>query len=61
MKNLIINEEDKNNNRANIIELISDKQNRFLTQFIDKNTSLFISSIFNDGIVETFLKKISPQ
>ena len=60
MEDQIINEEDKNDNRENIIELISDEQNKFLTQFINKNSSLLISSLLDDGIVKTFFVEDFP-
>ena len=39
------NSQEKKEFKQNIIELVSDKQNKFLTSFINKESSLFISSI----------------
>ena len=51
------NSQDKKEHKENIVELISDKKNKFLTSFINKESSLFISSILDDEIIKTFFEK----
>ena len=46
------------NPKERTFELFSDKENKFIFNFTNKNsTSLLISSIFDDGIVKTFYEK----
>lgn len=49
----------KNTNQTErVFELISNKENKFIITFTNKNSSsLFISAIFNDGIIKEFYEK----
>ncbi len=48
----------QNNNKEKVIELVSNKGNKFIINFINKTSSLFISSIFDNGIIKVFYETI---
>ena len=53
---IIINQNEKPKER--IFELLSNKENKFIVTFNYKNSSsLFVSSILDDGIIKTFYEK----
>ena len=52
----IDNSQEKEELKENTVELISDKQNKFLTSFINKKSSLFISSIMDDEIKKAYFE-----
>ena len=52
MKAPVPNKENENK----IIELYSNLGNKFVVNFINKSTILFISSVFDNGIVKKFFE-----
>ena len=48
----------QNNNKEKVIELVSNKGNKFIINFINKTFLLFISSIFDNGIIKVFYETI---
>ena len=53
-------EQNAQDKKKIIVELTSDKQKKYLTSFINKESSLFISSILDDGVVKTFFEADFP-
>ena len=44
--------------KERVFELISNKENKFLINFVNKNSSsLFVSAIFDDGIIKEFYEE----
>ena len=60
MEPLNLKEQDIKKDKEICVELLSNKNNKFLTSFKNKEKSLFISSIFNDGIMKIFFEADFP-
>ena len=60
MEPLNVKEQDIKKDKEICVELLSNKNNKFLTSFKNKEKSLFISSIFNDGIMKIFFEADFP-